>query len=1143
MRTLRVVLFFILSLQFSHAQILSWSDDMPSDPHASLSSPIYSVMYNGKVFNFSYGMYAIQVDKYDPETGFWSKVNSSSDGYIYIVKIKQMNNIVHMVYYSSNGLFYYTYDLASNTATKVLLNNTTTINAIAFDVSSDQTQVAVLYQDNGDLWHGVYNTSTGTFTTTAQALNYLFSGVPWSIMNFSNYFSDNNYYISIAQAPSYFLLKAPANSPNTLSYSDNIDGKVKLNGTPLTRNFKMIGDGHAEPILLVTDYNNFVTYEKQVTPGAVINVNTSTDASTPFVLDSTKMAIANSVNSTCFFADYSIAGTSTQLGGNVFKRNFSTGVWTKVMSNEIASINSYYSVAVNNTSDHISVTYQNGSMNVNSVANVAPEIFTHITPTGTCNNHKNQIFEPITFKDELSRVRVTNINCLDPNISLLEGVFHSYSYNSPHGYTDYNVFAKLANGGNFDIVFTYTDGFSSISDTVFNVTLGLTSAPAISMPTTLNLCKNDNLIDLSQFVTNYQPGVFSVGNLVLPNSTLDGVYIPVAYPNANKIYYYANVNGCIIEDSSNLNFPALASATITKTNSVCGSNSGSASVSYTPGASIGYATTWSTGETTSTINNLSPGAYFYDIKDDYNCHVRGVANIGASGISIQPTITNVTCNGLSDGSISIQVNHPGNYYILWSTGQSTPTIANLKAGTYTVTVWDNSGCSVNGTYIVSQPAPIVASFSVLKPTCGNSNGGIYPSVVGGPYTYNWLGQGIVTQSIINKPAGIYKLRITDLNGCYKDYETIMDDKNASIISGVVTPTKCGLSNGAIAVNVSYNPLGGSLADSVLWSNGSRNQDINNLNTGNYTLTCYSNYNYYLCKSFKKFNVPVKSPDMQPICIVTVDTSTTTNLVVWEKTESVGVHHYNIYRETDYAGEYMLIDTVMASNEPIFNDVVASPKDRSWRYKISAENACGAEGSISIAHKTLHLNTIVNNINGSMDVYWDDYEGSPDVNGYLVWRFTNQSGWVQASPVIAPGTLTYNDVPPVGETGLDYMVTMELLNECTAEKAQDFNTTRSNRQNSNYQAGFGTGNSNNSIVEDYLNNIEVYPNPTANNLFIKQQENQVLSVRILDLSGAKVLSHVANQQIESIDVSQLRNGLYFVEMSIGDAKTGDRKSVV
>ncbi len=66
------------------------------------------------------------------------------------------------------------------------------------------------------------------------------------------------------------------------------------------------------------------------------------------------------------------------------------------------------------------------------------------------------------------------------------------------------------------------------------------------------------------------------------------------------------------------------------------------------------------------------------------------------------------------------------------------------------------------------------------------------------------------------------------------------------------------------------------------------------------------------------------------------------------------------------------------------------------------------------------------------------------------------------------------------------------------------------------------------------NIEVYPNPAHNNLFINAPHN-ITSVTVIDMIGKTILSHQPqNETSVSLDVSTLPAGVYFVKVVAGDS---------
>ena len=130
-----------------------------------------------------------------------------------------------------------------------------------------------------------------------------------------------------------------------------------------------------------------------------------------------------------------------------------------------------------------------------------------------------------------------------------------------------------------------------------------------------------------------------------------------------------------------------------------------------------------------TATNLSAGNYTCAITDANGCSTTsGTLTIVEpdSAITVDTIITDVSCNGGNDGSITILVSG-GNapYTYLWSTGSNTNSINNLSAGIYSCSVTDLNGCIVNvSTIIVEEPEfPISLSVTVDSISCNGGSDG------------------------------------------------------------------------------------------------------------------------------------------------------------------------------------------------------------------------------------------------------------------------------------------------------------------------------------------------------------------------------------------------------------------------------------
>ena len=150
-------------------------------------------------------------------------------------------------------------------------------------------------------------------------------------------------------------------------------------------------------------------------------------------------------------------------------------------------------------------------------------------------------------------------------------------------------------------------------------------------------------------------------------------------------------------------------------------------------------------------------------------------------IESTPVITNVSCNGLADATIQLNVSggKPGVYTAEWDNGMSGLTISGLPAGDYTATITDEAGCVLIETYTVTEPdvLEIRDNNVTLNPVrCfQESNGSINLDIIGGTpnaqgkyfinVKNNSLDRNFTEQIVTGLPAGEYEVTVTDVNGC------------------------------------------------------------------------------------------------------------------------------------------------------------------------------------------------------------------------------------------------------------------------------------------------------------------------------------------------------------------------------------------
>ncbi|MDR6086492.1 aminopeptidase-like protein [Chryseobacterium sp. SORGH_AS909] len=300
-----------------------------------------------------------------------------------------------------------------------------------------------------------------------------------------------------------------------------------------------------------------------------------------------------------------------------------------------------------------------------------------------------------------------------------------------------------------------------------------------------------------------------------------------------------DANGCTATVNATVTQPTALSATVTQTNVLCnGGSTGSATVTVT-GGTAPYTYSWSpSGGTAATATGLAAGTYTVTVTDANGCTLtRTVTITQSSAVSGTTVVTNVACNGASNGSINLTpAGGTAPYTFNWGGGITTEDRTGLAAGTYTVIITDANGCTATVNATVTQPASAVSGTTVVTNVAcnGASNGAINLTPAGGtaPYTFNW-GGGITTEDRTGLAAGTYTVIITDANGCTATVNATVTQP-ASALSGttVVTNVACnGASNGAI----NLTPAGGTAPYTFNWGGGITTEDRTGLAAGTYTV--------------------------------------------------------------------------------------------------------------------------------------------------------------------------------------------------------------------------------------------------------------------------------------------------------------------
>ncbi len=192
--------------------------------------------------------------------------------------------------------------------------------------------------------------------------------------------------------------------------------------------------------------------------------------------------------------------------------------------------------------------------------------------------------------------------------------------------------------------------------------------------------------------------------------------------------------------------------------------------------------------------------------------------------------TEIKCFGGLSTITASATNGVGNYTYLWSTGETTPSIE-VPAGTYQVTVKDESNCSKSVSITVVQPEMLMVDITSTSILCNGGQATLTAVAGGGTGNYSYLwSTGETTQSI-QVSAGTYSVVVQDSNLCSKSAEITVIAPDPLVLTIDKMDVLC--YNGT--ATVSANVTGGTPSYTYLWSNGATTQTVE-LPIGQYSVT-------------------------------------------------------------------------------------------------------------------------------------------------------------------------------------------------------------------------------------------------------------------------------------------------------------------
>ena len=313
----------------------------------------------------------------------------------------------------------------------------------------------------------------------------------------------------------------------------------------------------------------------------------------------------------------------------------------------------------------------------------------------------------------------------------------------------------------------------------------------------------------------------------------------------------SDANGCTISSFVSITQPGpLVIDSIT--NSVPTCLPGSLAVFASGGsAPYSFSSNGSSFVSNNTFANLPAGVYTLTVKDAHSCtttstHTMTIPN---APFFTNLTITNATCNGSNNGSVSNLTANGGAGSFVFSILPS-GSFTNLSPNTYTVIVTDANSCSSSTTVAITEPTAVsLVSLTHTNMSCHNiTDGSIYIACTGGTGVlhYTLLPQNItnLTGVFVGLNSNIYTLVVKDDSNCvFTTTSTIINPAALIYTSVSSSPISCnGNTNASIVVITSGGTGSYNYAISPALSPSNTTGIFTSLSANQYTVTVYDTNN-------------------------------------------------------------------------------------------------------------------------------------------------------------------------------------------------------------------------------------------------------------------------------------------------------------
>jgi guanyl-specific ribonuclease Sa len=845
----------------------------------------------------------------------------------------------------------------------------------------------------------------------------------------------------------------------------------------------------------------------------------------PFTCNINNTYYSTSDSNTTNFSYFPTGNMSTITFSNLVAGNYNIilrdaigcdafGSWT-IEPSSIIPLNTPTATVINATCKGSN----NGAININATGGKSP--FSYSIDNGV-TYVSNSIFTNLAagnytvyVKDASDCIKITNASVTEPNLLQM-----SAAITKPIDCISNASVTVTATGGTAP--YTYSkDGITFVQSNVFDNLVAGTYALYVK---DVNSCINSsNSLTISPLLPL---SISSTALNVTCNGNGDGI-ITINTSGGKAPFYYSIDNGVTfvssnvfknlvagtynitVKDTSNcissiiatVVEPTLLSTTAALTKPIDCISNASVTVTGTGGtAPYTYSKDGITFVQSNVFDNLVTGTYSTYVKD-YNGCISSSNTITISPItplSISSTVANITCNGNSDGTITINATGgkaPLHYSIdNGVTFVSSNIFKNLVAGTYNITVKDASNCTSSMIATVVEPVPLSATTAITKTIDCISNATATVTATGGtaPHTYSKDGITFVTSNVFdNLVAGNYTVFVKDVNGCTNQSNQFILHFVPLTATFAKTEVLCkGNSDGSITVNANggQGPYTYSL-DNGPYINGNSSMTFTNLNAGSHNIIIVD-----VNGCFATNQVVISEPVSALMTVTTVKNQS----ITINATGGAGNYRYAISPNLD-----------KFSTNNVFSELTPG----TYVVNTSDVNGC-----------YITMNAVVD-------------PPAPLINGQIKLTLEFKPGQTLADLIIDGQNIKWyiNQNPLAGKTSKTSEVPLPLstviVDGTTYYASQTINGIESTERLA-VTVKSATLGTTDLVIKDFT----YYPNPVKN-IFTISNTSIIDEISLISIKGETLLTKKINSLHHEFDLSNFSKGVYFLKVKAeGTEKT-------